>query len=395
MQIERDYRFKHILYIDMDNVLMDFRSGLDKVPKEIIAKYADDGTGKSHYDDIPGIYSLMEPVPGAIEAIKTLAAHRRYKLYILSDAPWGNPGAWSEKLQWVKKHLDSDILDGIFYKKLILTHHKNLFIQQRTWLIDSRQIHGAEHFDNHLIQLGTGEFPDWSSIVDFFIGAAPYSIMRTERNQAWMNDFLALPDKTMICSNNLITLQNMPHESDNRFKRIIYFDMDNVLVDFQSGLDKVPQDIKVQYADDGTGKPHYDDIPGLFSLMNPMPGAVEAVKALADCGRYDLYILSTAPWGNPSAWSDKLEWVKKYLDSDRSDGVFYKKLILTHHKNLCIQQNVWLIDDRTAHGAEHYEHHLVRFGTEEFPDWDSVVKFLLSNDSNSKMRMTRKKGWSL
>ena len=187
----------------------------------------------------------------------------------------------------------------------------------------------------------------------------------------------------------------MNRERDSRFERIIFFDMDNVLVDFQSGLDKVPQEIKAQYDDDGTGKPHYDDIPGIFSLMDPMPGAIEAVKALADCGRYELYILSTAPWGNPSAWTDKLEWVKKHLDSDRSDGIFYKRLILSHHKNLCIQRSAWLIDVRKAHGSEHFEHHLIHFGTGQFPDWDSVVKFFLSGEPNSVMRMTRKKGWSV
>lgn len=187
----------------------------------------------------------------------------------------------------------------------------------------------------------------------------------------------------------------MNRERDSRFERIIFFDMDNVLVDFQSGLDKVPQEIKAQYDDDGTGKPHYDDIPGIFSLMDPMPGAIEAVKALADCGRYELYILSTAPWGNPSAWTDKLEWVKKHLDSDRPDGIFYKRLILSHHKNLCIQRSAWLIDDRKAHGSEHFEHHLIHFGTGQFPDWDSVVKFFLSGEPNSVMRMTRKKGWPL
>lgn len=187
----------------------------------------------------------------------------------------------------------------------------------------------------------------------------------------------------------------MNRERDSRFERIIFFDMDNVLVDFQSGLDKVPQEIKAQYEDDGTGKPHYDDIPGIFSLMDPMPGAIEAVKALTDCGRYELYILSTAPWGNPSAWTDKLEWVKKHLDSDRPDGNFYKRLILSHHKNLCIQRRAWLIDDRKAHGAEHFEYHLIQFGSGEFPDWNSVVNFFLNSDTSSLMKMTRKKGWPL
>ena len=98
-------------------------------------------------------------------------------------------------------------------------------------------------------------------------------------------------------------------------KEIVFFDMDNVLVDFVSGLDRVAPEIKAMYSDDGTGKPHYDDIPGIFSLMDPMPGAIEAVKAFAA--------------------SDKLNWVKKHLDSDRPEGVFYKRIVLSHHKNLC------------------------------------------------------------
>lgn len=45
--------------------------------------------------------------------------------------------------------------------------------------------------------------------------------------------------------------------------------------------------------------------------MLPMADAVEAFQRLSE--QYDTYILSTSPWENPSAWSDKLEWVKKYL----------------------------------------------------------------------------------
>ena len=82
--------------------------------------------------------------------------------------------------------------------------------------------------------------------------------------------------------------------------------MDNVLVDFQSGLDQQSDEIKHRY--DG----RLDEIPGLFSKMKPMPGAIEAVHQLQK--HYDLFILSTSPWKNPSAWSDKVKWVTEYLD---------------------------------------------------------------------------------
>ncbi len=102
----------------------------------------------------------------------------------------------------------------------------------------------------------------------------------------------------------------------------VFIDMDNVLVDFQSGLDQVSEEIKAEYAD------RLDEIPGLFAKMKPMNGAIEAVHELQK--HYDLFILSTAPWKNPLAWSDKVEWVTKYLDD-----VFHKRMVITHRKDLC------------------------------------------------------------
>ena len=153
----------------------------------------------------------------------------------------------------------------------------------------------------------------------------------------------------------------------------MYVDMDNVLVDFQSGLDRVPDAVKREYADDGTGKPHYDDIPHIFSLMDPTPGAIDAMRRLSH--HYELYILSTAPWLNPSAWSDKLEWVQRYFGRGEA-SVFYKRLIISHHKDL--NHGDYLIDDREKNGAGEFKGELIRFGSSDYPDWPAVVKYLLN-----------------
>ena len=102
-------------------------------------------------------------------------------------------------------------------------------------------------------------------------------------------------------------------------KKIVYIDMDNVLVDFKTGIEKLSDEIKVQY------KGRLDDVPGLFALMEPMPLAIESVKRLAE--KFDLYVLSTAPWNNSSAWTDKFEWIKKYFNDD-NESIFYKRLII-------------------------------------------------------------------
>jgi 5'(3')-deoxyribonucleotidase len=138
--------------------------------------------------------------------------------------------------------------------------------------------------------------------------------------------------------------------------------MDNVLVDFKSALDIQTEDILKKYAD------REDEIPNLFGKMQPMKDAVESFKKLSE--KYDTYILSTAPWENPSAWSDKLEWVKNYLGEPA-----YKRLILTHHKDL--NQGDYLIDDRKKNGAENFKGELILFCSEKFPDWEAVCAYLL------------------
>jgi 5'-nucleotidase len=143
--------------------------------------------------------------------------------------------------------------------------------------------------------------------------------------------------------------------------QILYVDMDNVLVDFPSGIDQISMTIQAQYHD------RLDEVPGIFSLMDPMPNAIESYNYLAS--HFDTYILSTAPWNNPSAWSDKLLWVQKYLGESA-----YKRLILSHHKNL--NDGHYLIDDRTKNGADRFPGEHIHFGAEKFPDWVSVVEYL-------------------
>jgi 5'-nucleotidase len=148
-------------------------------------------------------------------------------------------------------------------------------------------------------------------------------------------------------------------------KKVLYVDMDNVLVDFQSGIDRLDEKIVREFDD------RLDEVPGIFALMRPVEGAVDSFVTLAQY--FDTYVLSTSPWENPTAWSDKLEWIKRHLGS-----LAYKRLILTHHKNLNIGD--FLIDDRTNNGTDQFKGEHIHFGTDKFPNWRSVVEYLLRQE---------------
>ena len=137
--------------------------------------------------------------------------------------------------------------------------------------------------------------------------------------------------------------------------------MDNVLVDFKTGIERISEEDKKLY------EGRYDDVPGIFSLMDPMKDAIEAYNKLSSY--YDTYILSTSPWDNPTAWQDKILWVQKYLEKSA-----YKRLILSHHKNL--NTGDYLIDDRLKNGADKFNGEHIHFGTERFPDWKSILNYL-------------------
>jgi 5'(3')-deoxyribonucleotidase len=148
-------------------------------------------------------------------------------------------------------------------------------------------------------------------------------------------------------------------------KKILYIDMDNVLVDFSSGMAACDPALLSEY--DGRA----DEIPGIFSLMQPMPGAIAAYHEISEL--FDTYILSTAPWENPTAWSDKLEWVKRHLGAPA-----HKRLILSHNKHL--NRGHYLVDDRPNNGAEAFGkvpgQEWIHFGHDDYTGWPEIAAYL-------------------
>lgn len=169
------------------------------------------------------------------------------------------------------------------------------------------------------------------------------------------------------------------------FIKKLFIDMDNTLVDTLPVLNAESQNVQ-KY---NVKKP--DQIPGIFRHLKPLPGAIEGVKELAKY--FDLYILSTAPWENPSSWQDKINWLTEYFGND-ADSPFYKKVVLTHQKNLVKMPDSLLLDDRPYHGASDWDDAKIdsfwlQYGYDNRLVWTAeLVPFLISiaNSNEGSLR---------
>ncbi|SJX69208.1 5'(3')-deoxyribonucleotidase [Weissella confusa] len=151
----------------------------------------------------------------------------------------------------------------------------------------------------------------------------------------------------------------------------LFLDMDNVLVDTLLILNAIDM------AGETVAKP--DQIPGIFRDLPPVPGAIDAVNKLNDY--YELYILSTAPWQNSSAWQDKLIWLQHHFGDDEKSP-FYKRVILAHDKSLARTPGSILVDDRPYHGASGWDdaemdRQWIQYGYEPKMTWQTGLVELL------------------
>ena len=111
-------------------------------------------------------------------------------------------------------------------------------------------------------------------------------------------------------------------------------------------------------------------IKGFFRSLEPMPNAIESYNKLIKY--FDVYILSTAPWSNPYALVEKMEWIYEYLPNA------YKNVIFSHHKDLNIGS--YLIDDMNKNGANKFTGKHIKIGSKEYPDWNSVMEYISNEE---------------
>ena len=143
-------------------------------------------------------------------------------------------------------------------------------------------------------------------------------------------------------------------------KKILYIDMDGVI----AGCDA-----------DYSNKQYQNK--GFFDKLKPCKNAIESVKQLFNSGEFDVYFLTKPSWSVPESYMAKRIWIEKHFGN-----LARKRLILTHNKGL--NRGDYLIDD-LIDNAKGFQGEFIHFGSSFFPNWESVLNYLLKGHHTNPM----------
>jgi len=147
--------------------------------------------------------------------------------------------------------------------------------------------------------------------------------------------------------------------------KIIYIDLDGVLANFEKARQENPLSKQSPYI----GRP--DRLPDIYKDLEPIENALESVIKLLEHPKFEVFILSSAPWDNPDAWTHKRLWVEKYLGKP-----IRNRLILSKRKDLMIGDI--LIDDSPHNGSKDFKGKWIHYGSVQYPNWSHVMQYLMA-----------------
>lgn len=153
-----------------------------------------------------------------------------------------------------------------------------------------------------------------------------------------------------------------------RQKQKIFVDMDGVLCDFLSSY--------LQYKKERPEIEFPQSQYGFFAELDPIPESIDSFRMLENY--YDMYILTRPSNYNLQCFTEKAFWIKKHLGFH-----VLENLIMSCDKSIVKGEGHILIDDTKQAGQLDFDGDFIHFGSEEFPDWKTILNYLIKDKNEA------------
>ena len=143
-------------------------------------------------------------------------------------------------------------------------------------------------------------------------------------------------------------------------RKRLFIDIDGVLADIEKSY--------TAYKELHPEQPYPQSQYGFFMELDTIKDAIDTVNKLVL--KYDIWILTAPSFKNPMCYTEKAYWIRKHF----GEGML-EKMIICSDKSIC--QGEYLIDDHDyGRGQNNFTGELIHFGSDKFPDWKTVFKYL-------------------
>ncbi len=112
---------------------------------------------------------------------------------------------------------------------------------------------------------------------------------------------------------------------------------------------------------------------GFYLNLKLILGAQDAMEFFLNADDIDPYILTAPSIYNPLSYTEKRLWIENHLGFE-----WVKRLIISPNKSL-LKGDVLIDDHNSGRGQEDFDGRLLHFGSEDFPDWKTVLAVLISS----------------
>ena len=146
---------KFVVFFSLSNVVADLNSAAGKIPEKELQKFG------NRPDRMPGFYSYVEPIEGAVRQLHELSKYTKIDWQIVSSSSWKYPDALVEKRIWLENHFGP-----LVKNRLVFTKRKDLL--RGDYLVYRHETSGVKQFAGKVLRYGEDPIPHWSHIVHYF-----------------------------------------------------------------------------------------------------------------------------------------------------------------------------------------------------------------------------------